>query len=394
MATQTAIGTAESYAETIFANVRALGPSIAARSHELEELRRLPTDLVAELKAAGVFRMARSGAKGGPQLTLPEQLRIIEELSWHDPSVGWCVKIGADSGLIAEFLPKEASRELLPDPDMITAGQFTARAGRLERVEGGYLLSGRFPFGSMIDHADAVMSGGAIYESGKPVMGENGFPETRLAMAEASAFIIEDGWDTHGLRGTGSNHYRADSIFIPEARALVIDEALFAGREPLYSSGFNWVTTMAAVPLGIARRAMDEARSAIAERTAGMPPRPMSEHPVVREKIAVAEMHRASAHAFLFGAAETFWAELEAGKPSLETRGRLALANVNACRMAADVTRQLFDILGAHAIFKGNAIERLTRDAQTLKQHMIVSLPHVEHYGAMMLGTEHPSPLY
>jgi alkylation response protein AidB-like acyl-CoA dehydrogenase len=120
----------------------------------------------------------------------------------------------------------------------------------------------------------------------------------------------------------------------------------------------------------------------------------MSEHPVVREKIAVAEMRRASAHAFLFGAAEIFWSELEAGKPSLETRGRLALANVNACRMAADVTRQLFDILGAHAIFKGNAIERLSRDAQTLKQHMIVSLPHVEHYGAMMLGTEHPSPLY
>jgi len=394
MATQAAIDAGVFDAETILANVRALGPSIAARSQELEELRRLPGDLVADLKKTGVFRMARSRAKGGPQLTLPEQLRIIEELSWHDSSVGWCVKIGADSGLMAEFLPEEASRKLLPDPDMITAGQFTARAGRLERVEGGYLLSGRFPFGSMIDHADAIMSGGAVYENGKPVLSANGFPATRLAMAKASEFTIEDSWDTHGLRGTGSNHYRAEGVFIPEAQALAIDEALFAERDPLYSSGFNWVTTMAAVPLGIARRAMDEAAGVIAERTTGVPPRPMSEHPVVREKIAVAEMRRASAHAFLFGAAEIFWAELEAGKPSLETRGRLALANVNACRMAADVTRQLFDILGAHAIFKGNAIERLSRDAQTLKQHMIVSLPHVEHYGAMMLGTEHPSPLY
>ncbi len=60
--------------------------------------------------------------------------------------------------------------------------------------------------------------------------------------------------------------------------------------------------------------------------------------------------------------------------------------------MAADVTRALFDLVGAHAIFEGQPLERLTRDAQTLKQHMIVSLPAVEGYGAMMLGTEHPSP--
>ena len=98
--------------------------------------------------------------------------------------------------------------------------------------------------------------------------------------------------------------------------------------------------------------------------------------------------------AFLFAQAATFWAELDAGEASLETKGRLALANVNACRMAADVTRDLFDLVGAHAIFEGQPLERLIRDAQTVKQHMIVSLPAIESYGAMMLGTEHPSPLY
>ena len=62
--------------------------------------------------------------------------------------------------------------------------------------------------------------------------------------------------------------------------------------------------------------------------------------------------------------------------------------------MAAEVTRQLFDLIGANVIFDGSLLERLARDALTLNQHMIVGGPAVETYGAMMLGKEHPSPLY
>src|SRR6185312_12568280 len=142
--------------DAILANARAMAPAIAARSAEIEALRHLPDDLVAELRAAGFFRMGRSHAKGGPQMTLPQHLEVIEVLAQADPSVGWCVKIGTDSGIIAELLPPAASARLLPHPDMVTAGQFTTGRGRLQSVEGGYLLNGRFPFGSGIAHADVV----------------------------------------------------------------------------------------------------------------------------------------------------------------------------------------------------------------------------------------------
>jgi alkylation response protein AidB-like acyl-CoA dehydrogenase len=378
----------------ILANARAMAPAIAARSEEIEALRRLPTDLVAELRAAGFFRMGRSRARGGPQMTLPQHLAVIEVLAHADPSVGWCVKIGTDSGLLAEFLPPAASARLLPGPDMITAGQFTTGHGTLEPVEGGYRLNGRFPFGSGVTHADVVMSGGVITRGGEPVFGASGLPEGLLAFCRADELVIEDTWHTHGLRGSGSNHYRADNLFIPADQALRIEEAMFANRDPLYASGFNWVTTMAAVPLGAARRAIDEARAAIHLRKAGIPSRPMAETVQAREAIASAETAWGAAHAFLYRAAEEFWAELEAGAPKVETKGRLALANVNCFRVAVDVTRQLFDLLGANVIFDGSPLERLARDALTLNQHMIIARPAVETYGAMMLGTEHPSPLY
>ena len=381
-------------AERILANARELTPTIAARSGEIEALRRLPADLVAELRTAGFFRMGRARAKGGPQMNLRQHLEVIEILAQADPSVGWCVKIGTDSGLLAEFLPPAASARLLPGADMITAGQFTTAHGRLERVEGGYRLTGRFPFGSGVTHADVVMSGGALIENGEPVIGPGGIPEGRLAFCRADELMIEDTWQTHGLRGSGSHHYRANDVFIPEDQALRIEAAMFAGRDPLYSSGFNWVTTMAAVPLGTARRALDEARALIHQRKAGFPPRPMAETVQARETIAEAETAYGAARAFLFRSTDDFWAELEQGTPAVETKGRLALANVKSFRMAAEVTRRLFDLIGANVIFHGSVLERLARDAQTLNQHMIIAQPAVETYGAMMLGQEHPSPLY
>jgi alkylation response protein AidB-like acyl-CoA dehydrogenase len=238
------------------------------------------------------------------------------------------------------------------------------------------------------------MSGGALVENGAPVIGPGGIPEGRLAFCRADELTVEDTWHTHGLRGSGSCHYRADGVFIPEDQALRIEKAMFANREPLYSSGFNWVTTMAAVPLGTARRAIDEAKALIQVRKAGFPPRPMAETVQARETIARAETAYGAARAFLYRSAEDFWAELEAGTPATETKGRLALANVNSFRMAAEVTRQLFDLIGANVIFQGATLERLTRDALTLNQHMIIAQPAVETYGGMMLGQEHPSPLY
>jgi alkylation response protein AidB-like acyl-CoA dehydrogenase len=381
-------------AQQILANAIAMAPAIAVRQAEIEGLRRLPPDLVQDLRAAGLFRMGRARAKGGPQMSLRQHLEVIEVIARADPSTAWCVKIGTDSGLLAELLAPEASARLLPNADMITAGQFTSGRGTLDKVAGGYMLSGRFPFGSGITHADVVMTGGVVHESGVPVLHDNGMPETRLAFCRADQLVIEDTWHTHGLRGSGSTHYRADHVFIPEDQAMRIDEHLFAGKDPLYSSGFNWVTTMAAVPLGCARKALDAAKEQIGGRHAGIPPRPMGQLDGVRLTIAKAETRYGAARAFLYSAVDQFWTELEAGSPSLEAKGHLALANVECFRMNVDVTRVLFDLMGANAVFEGQVLERCTRDALTLNQHMIVSEGALATYGGMMLGHEHPSPLY
>ena len=95
---------------------------------------------------------------------------------------------------------------------------------------------------------------------------------------------------------------------------------------------------------------------------------PMAETVQAREATALAEMAHGAARAFLFHSAEAFWAELEVGTPAVEIKGRLALANVNSFRMAADVTRRLFDLIGANVIFEGSVLERLALDPQDIRQ--------------------------
>jgi alkylation response protein AidB-like acyl-CoA dehydrogenase len=107
----------------IISAVRGLAPEIVARGDEVAALRRLPADLVAKLKAAGVFRMAMPRAWGGPEMTPREQCEVYEILGAADASVAWCAKIGSDSGYFAAQLDEPAARTLFPDLDSVTAGQ-------------------------------------------------------------------------------------------------------------------------------------------------------------------------------------------------------------------------------------------------------------------------------
>jgi indole-3-acetate monooxygenase len=107
----------------IIANTHGLAPEIDRRADEIAALRRLPADLVAQLKSAGVFRMSMPRAWGGPEMTPREQYDVYEILGAADASVAWCVKIGSDSGYYAAPLDDSVARTVYKDLDDVTAGQ-------------------------------------------------------------------------------------------------------------------------------------------------------------------------------------------------------------------------------------------------------------------------------
>src|SRR5580698_807076 len=160
--------------EELLAGIRAHREEFEAAGDRAEELRTLPNDAVATLRALGLFWLKTPAELGGTPLPPVEFCDVIEELAYIDTSTAWAAMIGAGcNGLAGGWLPEEGAQRIFgTGPDSVrpvVAGQLAPR-GTGHPVRGGYLVSGRWGFSSGIVHADWLI--GAF----KPDRGEPGAP--------------------------------------------------------------------------------------------------------------------------------------------------------------------------------------------------------------------------
>jgi alkylation response protein AidB-like acyl-CoA dehydrogenase len=368
----------------ILANARALVPEIQQRAGEMATLRRIPPDLVERLRLAGVFRIMFSRSRGGPEMSLPQQVELIETLAYGDPSVAWAVKIGSDSGYFCAFLEAGAARELYPSIDFATAGQAPPN-GRAVRVAGGYRVNGRWGFASGCTHADVMVGGCLVQET-------ESAPPTGMIfiLAPASSFEIEDTWHSLGLAGSGSHHYNARDVFVPERHTFT-----FAGPAtidgPLYAATGSATVfiPMAGTPLGLMRRVIDVTLALAGERLISLPPPAtlMRNLPRVKFALARAQMLYGAARAAVYESVNRYWAELVAdGRVSLQSRRDVGLARIHAHRTAREVAQLMFDTVGAPAVYESLPLGSLLRDAIVINEHLGFNDGVIERLGGMMLG--------
>jgi alkylation response protein AidB-like acyl-CoA dehydrogenase len=365
--------------EEILANVRALVPEIQRRAGEMAKLRRLPLDLVEKLRAAGVFRIMFPRSWGGPEMPLPQQVELIETLAYGDPSVAWAVKIGSDSGYFCAFLQEQAARELYPSIDHITAGQAPPN-GRAIRVPGGYSVTGRWGFASGCTHANVMIGGCLIRETeAAPPSGMT------YILAPAPSFEVEDTWYSNGLAGSGSHHYKAAQLFVPERHAFTLEgPAKFDG--PLYADAGSATVfiPMAGTPLGLMRRAIEVTLQVAAERVVSLPQPAtlMRNLPRVKFAVARAQMLYGAARAAVYESVNRYWEELlRDGHGSLQARRDMGLARIHAHRTAREVAQLMFD-----TVYESLPLGSLLRDAIVINEHLGFNDGVVERLGGMLLG--------
>ena len=197
--------------ETVLQAVRQLAPSILDRAGEIEAGRRMPPDLLDQLRAAGCFRLVRPATHGGLEASIPDAMRALESLARADASVAWTVMIGAGSWIDLAHLPRETFDALYAtNPDAITAGVFNPTASVVP-VDGGYRVDGRWSFASGCEHADVLFGNGV-----EGIV--DGMPQLRGAVFAPGDVTIEDTWSVSGLCGTGSHHFHVDGTVVPAER--------------------------------------------------------------------------------------------------------------------------------------------------------------------------------
>ncbi len=376
-------------AENILGNAASVKNWLHSRSDEIEESRKLPSDVVDILFKVGVFRMNMPVDWGGPELTSMEQVSIIETLSMADASAGWCAMIGSDSGLYSGYLDDEVARNLYAYLDVVQAG-WVYPVGVAEEVEGGYKISGNWMFCSGSSHADVIGAGCIVHKDGKPLLDSVGQPTWRVMLAPAGHWRIEDNWHTTGLKGTASNDYTTLSPYL-----VVPEEHSFSFKEPK-REGILWrgpdaqLRKMSGVPLGVARQAIDEFAAIMENKTHRLSGSSYLKLPRVQLAIAEAEMMLGSARSYVYSSLEKQWRILEeAGELSDQIRADVWLSRLNAFQVARNVTRLLYDAVGADAVFtRLSSLDRAVRDSETMCQHWVAQKAGLESIGGMILGVE------
>jgi indole-3-acetate monooxygenase len=346
-----------------------LAPLIAEHRATFDAERRLPDAVFNALADAGLFRLWLPAALGGPELSPAEFMIVVEAASALDGSVGWLVTNGSAMSRVAGYVSEPVARTWFGEPRAFIVSA-TGAVGAAQRVEGGYRVSGRWPFGSGSHHATHFMG---LASTKDP----DGRDEPPLCCYFGRRDVaIHDTWRVSGLRGTGSCDFEVRDLFVPEqhTHAFIGPRPTQAGvlyRLPT-TSIFPWAASVA--PLGIARGAMDAFAQLAVGRMRSGTTAPLRDREIVQSNFGrIQALHR-SGRAFLIETMTELIAALEADEARL-TQAR-AIFRV-ACAHAAESAVRIVDMIaaetGAASIFETCTIERYARDVHAAVKHIAMS---------------------
>jgi alkylation response protein AidB-like acyl-CoA dehydrogenase len=351
----------------------------------IERERRLPDDVVAALRSSGLNRALVPSVLGGSQSCVVDVLDAVSRVAAVDGSAGWCAAIGAGSNVFSGYMPERGARDVFADPDQGNATMF-APAGTVDHG----MLNGRWPFTSNCLHSVwAGLGAFAPNADGTPD------PAPRVVFVPVSDLVIEDTWTTAGLRGTGSNHVRADDVADDLDRSSHFSDTPWPDgtlwRLPIYTV---LIPTLAAVPLGIARGAVDRVLATIRD---GRDARrgQLFDDPVGLAELAATDTELRAADGHLRRELEAAHDLAARGAPIDNARqARILLAGMHGCDVAVAATQTAHAIAGASAVFDASPILRALLDVQTGRQHALFSHAHRAPLLAAVAGREVVYPPY
>jgi alkylation response protein AidB-like acyl-CoA dehydrogenase len=370
--------------------IERLAPLIVEHRAAFDSERRLPDAVFDELADAGLFRLWLPEAVGGPQLSPADFMSVVEAASALDGSVGWLVGNGAGMSRVGGYLPKPVVLEFFSDPHAFCTSS-TGAVGAAQKVDGGYRVTGRWPFGSGAHHASHFMG----LASAK---GADGKEEPPLCCYfERRAVVVHDMWRVSGLRATGSCDFEVRDSFVPEQHTHI-----FMGARPTQEgivyrlpvvSVFAW--TVSAVPLGIARGAMDAFVELASRKARQGVSTLLRDREIVQSNYGRADALHRAARAFLIEAMSELTAALaEEGPRLIRARAVFRAACTHAAESALRIVEMLAAESGAIAIFETSPIERFVRDVHAAVKHIAMSPNNYLVSGRVGLGLDPGTPRF
>ncbi len=370
---------------------RSLFATVKAGADDGEARRRLADATVSAIRDSGLFRLCVPRRYGGLEASACEMIAAVEEVARGDGSAAWCIAIAATSGLLGGYLPEAQAREIYASDPLSASGGVFAPLGQAVVERDGYRIHGRWPFASGIHHCSWLMGGCVILDGGKPRLSAGGAVDSRLMLFPAADATIIDTWSVSGLCATGSHDMEVADLWVPHSRSvsLVGDKPREQGPLYLFPVFGCLAIGIAAVALGIARRAIDEICELAAAKTPTGSARRLADRGYVRMQVAKAEAAYGAARAYLHETVASTWEMASrCGEISLRQRALLRLAASYCVTQAAGAVDAMYEAGGGTSIYRSSALQRCLRDVHTATQHLRVASATYELAGRVLLGRE------
>jgi len=366
-------------------------PLIREYAAQGSEARRVAPEVAKALDEAELFHLMVPKRYGGHGASLRTGIEAVAEVARGDGSTGWVAGLMTVGTAFASTFSAQCQDDVFgTNPRAKVCGVFSP-GDRSERVEGGYRVSGRWPYGSgsfIADWASLTIT----LETGEPGM----------ALIPREAFTIEPTWFVAGMRGTGSDTIVVEDHFVPEYRVQRVTE-MFASRfatpyteERMNHMPFNAVAAaiLIAPQIGLGRHALEVTREKL-------PTKPVAYTAYQQAKESPTHQLGVAKAATTLFLAEMLTqrmcldidrAAVDRQLPSLETLARLR----NDVGVVAELVREEIDLLltanGAGSFADANVLSRIWRDAETAGRHALVTTEiGREAYGRLLLGNEEPT---
>ncbi|MCT2560240.1 acyl-CoA dehydrogenase family protein [Tsuneonella sp. YG55] len=371
-------GKSESTARTMLERFETIRPLLTEQAERFDSERKLSNEAFVALSEAGFFRLLLPTELGGCGLSPLDFMAVVEHAAALDGTIGWLVGNGGGMSRVGGYLPPSAGQAIFDEPSAFVASS-TAAIGKAVPVDDGYRITGRWFFASGAPHATTFAPLCEV---------DDGSGRIVLAFLPREAVKLEDNWHVSGMRGTGSWDFEASDVFLPAEYVCDFQpDPSHAGivyRLPGISA-FTW--TVATVPLGIAKGAIDALVAASSgHRRQGMTV-PVAEREVAQSETGRCLAQYRAAGAYMRSAMTTLCAAVECEDANLvAARIDYRLACSHAAEVAVGIVLRVNDLIGARALAESQPFERRERDVRAAAKHVAMSTEQFVIAGNYALG--------
>lgn len=387
-------GFADEKVDGLIEKIRALRPMLQENAPQGEKLRTLTPEVDAAMRQLGIFNLLTPTRWGGGGLSCTAFCRVQMELAKGDPSVSWVSQIINGTTMIATMASDTIQEALFGDGPTTVCSAYNP-PGKARKVDGGYRVSGAWPYSSGSRQAKWIQAGCLIEESDAPVV-----PGINMAYMRMSDIQIRDSWYVTGMQGTGSDTTVAEDIFVADDMMVTMDKP-YGYVEPGKKHVGAPTDNMAVVPTvratGLAQLVgAAEYMLELVERDA--PKKPVVTTTFARKTDSHVIVHHLGKVAAQLDNAKLLLFAVNGQIDDAALEGRQftpleAATHKAKCAQIVELVHasieQLMFIAGSSAFSLSNPLQRYWRDVHMALRH-VTNLPHLSYeiYGRDRLGVE------